>query len=360
MTNQISISQFCIIIVLTTGIKNLVQIVPLILASAGRDAWISVIVGYLLILPFLFIWTFANKKLVGISIFDWIEMNYSKVFRQIVVLLFVAFLLVEGFTTVMETTSWTNNTYLIHTPKLVVALAVLGSSLYISYGKLKVVAICGGVLIPFVIVLQIFVAIGTIKDSNYLLLLPILIENRWLDVFQGALFVFASMAEIIILLMMLQHQIIKKVTFKHLFFLSFVIFIVTIVPVIDTIAIFGAEEALRIKYPVFLIWRILGIGEYFNHLDFLSIYQWLAGTFIRLALILYLITNAFNMKKPLIIQMLICIFYLFLIIAPISDMQIFSFLQHYYYLSYSIFAVAVTILLFLLIKLKNRMSASDR
>src|SRR5690606_8083866 len=360
MTNGISVSQFCILIVLTTGIKNLVDIVPLTLASAGRDAWISVIVGYLLILPFLYLWTSANKQLQHVSIFDWIETNYNKVFRVIVVIFFVAFLLIAGLVTVMETVSWTNNTYLLRTPRLVVGLAILCSSLYISSGKLKVIAICAGVLFHVVLVLQIFVAVVTIKDSNYLLLLPVLIENKWLDVFQGALFVFASMTEIIILLMMLQHQIKERVTFKHLFFLSLLLFIITIGPVIDSIAIFGSTEALRIKYPVFLIWRIVGIGEYFNHLDFLSIYQWLAGTFIRLALILYLVTNAFNIKKPIIIQAIICILYLFFIIAPISDMQIFAFLQHYYYLAYSIFTIIVVVLLFLLIKLKNRRSSYDK
>ncbi|PAV28677.1 hypothetical protein CIL05_15405 [Virgibacillus profundi] len=359
MARQISISQFIIIFLLSTGLSNHVLVVPLIIDVAGRDAWISVIVGFLMIIPFLFIVLYVTKQLKNTSVFEWLEVTYSNTIRKIVAGLLVIFLFIAGFTTAWETVSWTHDTYLLNTPMLVVAFSILAASLYIA-GRVNVIAICAGILLPFVVFLGVLVAVGTIPDKNYSLILPVLVEQNWTDVFKGSIYVFGSLSEIFMLIM-LQHQIMRKVAFRHLFLLSFVLFILVMGPLLGSIAIFGVEEAGKIKYPAFLQWRILSIGQYFNHLDFFSIYQWLSGSFIRLALILYLIAKAFKFKKPIIIQVLICILYLVLISAPISDMQFVAILKDYFYLTTCIFAIVMTVFLAILVrKSKNRMTENEK
>ncbi|OZU87646.1 hypothetical protein CIL03_16295 [Virgibacillus indicus] len=359
MANQISIPQFFFIFLLSTGLSNHVLIVPLIIDAAGRDSWISVIVGYLISIPFLLLLLAVTKQLKNTSVFEWLETNYSNTLRKIIALLLFIFLIITGFITVTETVSWTNDTYLPHTPMLVVAFAILAASLYIS-GNIKVIAICAGLILPFVVAFGIFVAVGTIPAKNYSLILPVLVENDWMDVLKGSLFIFGSTTEIFMLIL-LQHHIIKKVTFRHLFLLSFFLFILTIGPLLGSMAVFGPEEAGELKYPAFLQWRILSIGQYFNHLDFFSIYQWLSGSFIRLALILYLIKETFKFRKPFIIQVIVCILYLLLLLAPISDEQFFVFLKDYFYLGTSCFAILMIVFMFLLIKKsRNRVSAGEK
>lgn len=118
------------------------------------------------------------------------------------------------------------------------------------------------------------------------------------------------------------------------------------------------------RYPAFFQWRIFGIGNFFNHLEFLSIYQWTSGHFIRLALTLFLIAQAFNIRKKkhrLFIQLLICILYLALMLAPISLENLFSFLTNYYYAVSSIFGVVLTLFIAILIKTsKNRTKSYEK
>ncbi|MFS0590143.1 endospore germination permease [Cytobacillus horneckiae] len=356
---RITITQLFAIFLLSTGLSNHVIVIPILLNSSGRDAWISVIIGYILILAFSLLILRITRQLQTVSLFEWITTNYSKVLSMIIAVLIATFLVVTGWISLKETVMWTHQTYLLNTPVFFIAFFILGSSIYISYGKLNIIAICAGVLLPLVVLFGIFVAIGTIPDKDYHLITPVLVENGWLDVLHGSLFAFGSAIEIF-LLIMLQHQVTKKLKFRHLIFLVVFLSILTIGPLLGSIAIFGVEEAADIRYPAFFQWRILGIGNYFNHLDFLSIYQWTSGNFIRLAIILYLITQAFSIKKKktrLMIQLGICVLYILLIIAPISDEQFLMFLSHYYYIYSSIFGVFIILFLALLITMsKNKVS----
>ncbi|WP_379599940.1 GerAB/ArcD/ProY family transporter [Oceanobacillus profundus] len=363
MKNPISVSQFFFIFLISTGLSNHVLVIPLLIDAAGRDAWISVFVGYFISIPFLLLMVYVTKHFKSISIFEWLETNYNKAFRRIIAVLISIFLFITGFITLKETVTWTHETYLQDTPMLVVGISILATSLYISYGKLNVIAICAGVLLPFVVLFGLLVTIGTIPNKNYSLITPVLVENGWVDIINGSIFVFGSLLEIF-LLIMIQHEIARRVTFKHILLLSFFLFILTLGPLIGSIAVFGADEAGRLRYPAFLQWRILNIGQYFNHVDFLSIYQWLSGSFIRLALILYLITRAFPFKKKkqrIIAQAVICILYLMLVLAPISDEHFSLFLKDYFYPGTGAFAVVMILFLTLLIKTsKNGMETDEK
>jgi len=359
MAKKISIPQFFFIFLLSIGISNHVLVVPLIIDAAGRDSWISVIAGYFLSIPFLFLLLSVTKQLKNKSILDWLETNYSNTLRNLIAVSFLIFFIITGFITVKEIVTWTNDTYLPYTPMIVVAFAIIAASLYISR-KINVIGICAGILFPFVVAFLILVTVGNIPSNNYSLILPVLVENDWMDVLKASFFIFASTTEIFMLIM-LQHHITKKVTFRHLFLLCFILLIATIGPLIGTIAIFGPEEAGKLNYPSFFQWRVLSIGQYFNHLDFFAIYQWLSATFIRLALILYLIKEVFNFRKPIIIQLIVCALYLLFMMIPISDGQFFVFLKDYFYLGMSIFAIAIISLISLLMKKsRNRVSANEK
>lgn len=363
MGYKISVSQVFYIFLLSTGLSNHVLVIPLLIDAAGRDAWISVLIGYLISIPFLLILLYVMKNLKNISLFDWLKSTYSAAFSRIIATLIAIYLLIVGWITLKETVTWTHETYLLNTPVLVIGLSILASSIYISYGKINVIAICAGVLLPLVIVLGCFVAIGTIPAKDYSFITPVLVENTWWDVGKGSIFVFGSLVELV-LLVILQDRVSKRIKFPHLLLLSLFLIILTLGPLLGSMAVFGPEEVERLRYPAFLQWRILSIGTYFNHLDFLSIYQWLSGSFIRLALILYLITKVFEMqskKGRIVIQSVICVLYLVFISIPISDEQLAFFLRKYFYSGSSIFAVMVLLILAIFIKKsKNRVSANEK
>ncbi|NGP45077.1 endospore germination permease [Bacillaceae bacterium SIJ1] len=354
--SRITMPQLFAIFLLSTGLNNHVIVIPVLIRAAGRDAWISILIGYALILILSPLFLYVLRQFRDQSLFDWLSENYSDRISKLMAALISIFLFIAGWITLKETILWTNETYLFYTPMVVIALLILASSLYISFGKLNIIAICAGILLPLVVLFGVFVALGTIPDKQYQLVAPVLVENDWFDVFHGAVYSFGSIMELLFLVL-LQHQVVQQIKFKHFIALLIFLMILTVGPLIGTIAIFGVDEAANLRYPAFFQWRIVGIGNYFNHLDFLSIYQWLSGIFIRLALILYLITHSFKVtdtKKRFRIQLTIAIVYLLSIMAQISDEQFLSFLSRYYYLGSGIFGISFVLLLFVFIKIPKR------
>ncbi|PAD66211.1 hypothetical protein CHH83_25225 [Bacillus sp. 7586-K] len=360
---KINITQLFSIFILSIGLTNHVIIIPFLINAAGRDAWISVIISYVLTLLFSLILLYVTKKIQSVSIFEWISSKYSKLLSRTIAVLLVIYLSITGFITLKETVLWINETFLFNTPVVVISLFILTASIYISYGKINVIAICAGVILPLVILFGLFVAIGTTPDKNYKLITPVMVENGWKEVFHGSLFAFGSAIEII-LLIFLQHHVDRKLRFLHILLLITFLCILTVGPLLGSISTFGVEEAGRLRYPVFFQWRIFGIGNYFNHLDFFSIYQWLSGTFIRMSMILYMITQPFDIKKKkqrFYIQAFICVIYLIVIVLPISNEDFFTFLSRFYYFGSISFGVFITVFIAYLIKTStNRMSTNEK
>ncbi|MFS0883088.1 GerAB/ArcD/ProY family transporter [Metabacillus niabensis] len=360
---KINITQLFTIFILSMGLTNHVIVIPFLINAAGRDAWISVIIGYILTLLFSLLLLYVTRKFQSVSIFEWISSTYSRLLSRVIAFLLFIYLTITGFITLKETVLWINETFLFNTPVVVVSLFILTASIYISYGKINVIAICAGVVLPFVIIFGLFGAIGTIPDKNFTLITPVLVENGWKEVIHGSLFAFGSAIELI-LLIFLQHRVDRELKFLHILLLIIFLSILTVGPLLGSISTFGVEEAGKLRYPAFFQWRILGIGNYFNHLDFFSIYQWLSGAFIHISMILYMITLPFDIKKKkqrFYIQAFICVIYLIVITLPISNEEFFTFLSRFYYIGSIFFGVFITVFIAFLIKTStNRVSTNEK
>src|SRR5690606_22187538 len=137
------------------------------------------------------------------------------------------------------------------------------------------------ILLPFVIVFGDFVMTANLPAKNYSLILPIA-EHGWQPVFLGGLYVGGGLVELIVILL-LQQELKKKVALWKLWLLSLFLVLLVFGPVLGAIAEFGPAEAARLRYPAFEEWRLVTIGNYIRHVDFFSIFQWLSGAFVRIA-----------------------------------------------------------------------------
>ncbi|MCM3761365.1 spore germination protein [Alkalihalobacillus oceani] len=351
MRRKITITQLFSIFLLSTGFSNHVILTPILIGSAGRDSWLSVLIGYGFMLLFSILLVYVTGRFQEKSCLQWISMTVGKVGSRIIAFFLLIYLFVTGWTSIEETVNWTSETYLLNTPELVLALGFLLPSFFIAYHHLNLLAICAGIILPFVIILGVFVSIGTMIDKNYELITPFLVENRWQDVLHGSVYVIGSGVEIFLFIFM-QHEIRRTITFFHLALLNTFLAVLTAGPLIGSIAIFGVHEAKNIRYPSFFQWRLLRIGDYFNHVDFLAIYQWSAGNLMRIALVLYLITHLLSIKekkKRILVQLCICLMFIILILLPISNEMLLSFL-HLYYIMGAVFGCLLTGCIALFIK----------
>ncbi|UVI28329.1 endospore germination permease [Paenibacillus spongiae] len=351
---QISIWLAFSIMLLSGGLVSHVQAIPILLGVAGRDAWVAVLVGTPLFLLWVLLFFYILKQIQGQRLPDWIAREYGVVVSWIFRIGAVLLLFTMGTYTLEDTTTWAVVTYMQQTPlSVIVVVGVLVSALAAGKG-LQSIAMTSSILLPVVIVLGYFVMSANTKYKNYHVLFPVL-ENGWMPVLQGAFYSVAGLIEIWVL-MLYQHHLKKKLRWWQMFLLGLFLVMMTIGPTIGAITEFGPMEAAKQRNTAFEQWKILRLGQLFQHVDFLSIYQWLCGAFARVSLSLYLITDLLNVRKPskrywtiLTISAAMSI----IAIQPWSDSQRLAFMTYIQFPASFIFIMVTTLLLALAVLIKQ-------
>lgn len=332
VTNKISVLQALFIVIMAVGFTNHVIIIPLLLQVGMRDSWISVLCAYLLLNVWVLIPYFIAKSISGISLIDWLKQRFGTWISRFIIWPFALYLLSMAAITLKETTTWVNNTYLPQTPKSVVALSFILICLFIAESGLRTIAIATGILLPFVWILGYFVMTTNIPYKDYSKLFPVLTQGTE-PVVQAMIYAGGGFIEIVILLFF-QHRIARPLRLPIWILLAFILVGLTLGPLLGAIATFGPVEAANQRYPAFEQWRLVVIGKYIAHVDFLALYQWLSGAFIRIALALYIIMDwvkPVNRTSKRRLLMLLLLLLLAAVLIPVSDIQYADWLKNVYY-----------------------------
>ena len=331
---KISIVQTVIILMLSNGLMTHVIINPMLLDSAGRDSWISIMISFFIFIPwFVFVAIFMKKSRQQ-KLLPWLISRTNPIIAWILIIpMFIQLYLIGG-TTIFHTATWTFASYLPSTPKLVLVITLALVSFYCARVGLTSIAIASGILLPFVVFLGIFVSITNMPQKDYARLTPML-EHGWGPVFNGLVFIGGGVTELIIIIFM-QHHLKSKVRMWQLLLIGAILVYISLGPIIGAITEFGPSEASKQFQSPYEQWRLLKLGEYIEHLDFLSVFQWLAGATIRISLVQYLLGDMLPFKNQVTrtrFLLLITTSYILLSLLPISQ-------DEFYQWSYRIFVPA--------------------
>lgn len=339
---------FCAII-LAVGLMNHVLVIPPLLQVAKRDAWLVTII----IIPPLLLWIcliyYMMKRMNQASLLTWLNRYYGQWTAWAIRAFFILYLFSIAAITIKETTVWTKVSYLTRTPISVLVLTLLIVCFFAARWGIKTITIASGILLPFVIVFGDFVMSANLPKKDYSLLLPVL-ENGWMPIWRGTIFIGSGLAELITILL-LQHTLHTRMRLWWMMILALFLVLLVLGPVTGAIAEFGPYEAADLRYPAYEEWRLVSIGKFIQHVDFLSIYQWLSGAVIRISIAIYLLVDLIPVRTNKARMLwLISVFALLFIISilPISDIMYLDFLRTVYF-PVSLCAVLIlTIILFFL------------
>ncbi len=336
---------------LAIGITNHVIIVPLILQSALRDSWISA----LLAIPAVIVWTIVVywvMKLTGQqSLFRWFRSHYNSVIAWIVILPLVLLCMMMLFVTIRDTTIWTKVTYLPKTPYPVTVVLFVASGMVAAAAGIRTISIAAGILLPAVVVFGLFVMSVNFQFKDYDYLFPILTRDA-ASILRGTQYTLGGLVEFILLLGLQQH-LRKRFRLSALLVLTLAVTGLVFGPLLAAITIFGPFEAADQRYPAFEQWRMVMIGKFISHLDFLSIYQWLSGSLIRVALAYYLLFDLLQLTRSKWKLPLMTLIGVLLVAvssdARISDTNFFHFIGKHYFPNVMLIFYAFPFILLLLI-----------
>lgn len=295
--DSISVIHFILLSMTFIGLKNHVTILPPLLSHAGRDGWASVLLSTFFLLFWVFLLLYIHKKTNQKEIKQLLGEQIGKVWSTIFhVILAIFFMLLAAFT-MRETLQWINATFLIETPILSLLIIYVVLCIMLASTSLRTILITNAIVLFGVVIFGFFVAIVNIQVKDYVLLLP-LFEHGFQPVLKGMIYPASGTIEVVFLLF-LQHKMKGRLRFIHYLIIIGILTILTLGPLLGAITEFGPDEAIKQRFPAYEEWGLVSIGRFIEHLDFLSIYQWLTGAFIRVGLILYIVIHLFDFhRKP--------------------------------------------------------------
>ncbi|HHY22526.1 MAG TPA: endospore germination permease, partial [Bacilli bacterium] len=293
--SKITLLQLLLLFITAVGLMDHVTVLPFLLEASGRDSWLTVLLTggvFLLWTPLIFL---IAKKTNQQPIYLWLNEHYNRFISTTLMFFTTAYFLFFSAITVYELATWTLVTYLPETPSIIIILIFSLACLLLSITNIETIAIVNGILLPLVIIFGIFVALGNIPNKDYILLFPIL-EHGFEPIIKGSVYAGAGFFEMF-MIVFAHHKINGEMRLKPLLLTSIGFISLMLGPTIGAITEFGPAGAMNLSFPAYEEWSLLSFGRFIEHVDFLSIYQWFTGAFIRVSLGLYLISEVFQIKQ---------------------------------------------------------------
>ncbi|WP_458354632.1 endospore germination permease [Peribacillus frigoritolerans] len=345
---KISSIQTVSIFFLSIGLLNHVMLIPFLLSTGGRDSWFFSILTIGLVPVWAYILSRIIKNMNNQSLTKWLENRFGNPIKNIVLFFIVIYLISLVLATTKETIDWITTSFLFETPSLAIIIPFTLLCIFLAHSGMRSIAICSSVLLPIVVILGIFVATGNIPTKDYSHLLP-LFENGYFHGVKAMKYSGYGLAELI-LIAFFQEKLTDKISRKVLVFICLGLVFLLLGPLTAAIAEFGPTLAEAMRYPAYEQWRLLTIGKYIEHTDFFSIYQWLAGAYIRVSLALFLITEVLNRKtEKMKVGILFAVGFLMVVISivPFSNFKFLHVTQTFYYPGAFYFLLLLSAFLFI-------------
>jgi spore germination protein KB len=126
-----------------------------------------------------------------------------------------------------------------------------------------------------------------VKEHSFLF--PVLIHGYG-PVLKGTAVILSGNADLVVLLL-LRYHLKKSYSFIHMLVLTMFLSFLVIGPVIGSISSFGPNVAANLRFPALEQWRLVTLGSYVSHLDFLAVFQLLSGITIKVTLCFVLLSD---------------------------------------------------------------------
>ncbi|OHR69533.1 hypothetical protein HMPREF3291_00435 [Bacillus sp. HMSC76G11] len=318
------------LMIMSSGLVNHVLIIPLILSAAGRDSWLSVVVSIVPYIIWILIIGAVIKKIGNQNFLEYLKTRLGRVPVFLLTMILILYFYLNAAVTFRDTLTWTKTNYLMNTPLLVLCILLGLLCFFGTYKGIQELSIVTMIALPMVVAFGCFIAIGNIQHKDYSMLLPIA-EHGTRPIIKGTTYVFSGLTELSTLLFLV-HYTNKPLKWKHIFLVAFILMGLMIGPLMAAIAEFGPYEASNLRYPAFEQWKLLTLSREITRMDFLSIFQWISGAFIRISLLMYLVTHLIkNTKYRIWIVSLLYIIAIVYTLAPISNLVIFRYLYYYFF-----------------------------
>lgn len=252
--------------------------------QAEGAAWISVLISYILAIPFGILVVWLGNKFPGKNIFQIAEVLIGKLPSKLIA--FVGFFSMLYFTALIERLKGFlfTSSAMSKTPAIVFIIGCAILSVYLLRSGVEVLARFNEISFTLVLLAIIFTCIFSFPLMTFSNIQP-LVAGGIMPIYLGVKEIIGINLEYVMLLAVLLpyindvKQTYGEVT-KAVFFGGLILTFVTL----TTILVLGATDTARTVMPVLTLSRLLLIGDFIRGLEALLLMPWTAAIFMEIAL----------------------------------------------------------------------------
>ncbi|MFD0586572.1 endospore germination permease [Paenibacillus sp. GCM10027627] len=353
--------QIVFLLLLSIGISNHVLIIPHLIQATGRDAWVSIVAGYFILLLWSALLYRVLKSMRTFTFNDWLKAKSGQTGFWLIGGSLLLYFLIAGSMIIYDTSQNVNIYFLPETNRLVIILTFVLVSYFTVYAGLQTLIYVSVLLLPIVWLLGMSVSMLTMGSKDYGMIKPLMAEGFHAQL-DGSIIVFGGSIDLLVLLL-LQHRMKKPINYAT-FFIALTILVGLILgPSIGSITAFGPDQASEMRFPAFEQWRLVMVGQYISHVDYLAVFQLLAGSIVRTGLCIHLISEIIVIRSKKWRQIALITGTLVMsapALLDISDIKMQDWIHLYFYNSSMVWGIAVTLALFAISFVKKGKGARQK
>lgn len=331
--------------------------------EAKKDVWLALILGFMLDIPVLWVYSKLLNLLPGKNIYELCLTAFGKVIGTLTSLFFVWFSLHLGALVLFDFNIYINEVGLTETPELVVSIILLAMCVLAGKYGVRVLGRWGNFFFKVVVLLVVFIPLFSIQNMKPQNLLPVF-QNGLKPVFTGAIsaygFPFGESVVFLPIMAMLQE---KKSYFRVYFAGTLISALLLLITTLTNILVLGPYQLGISYYPTYITVSLISIGDFFQRIQILVSILFLLSGFVEISICVISaskgLSNIFNLKsyKLLLIPCAILIINLYYIVFEneIESARLMPGFDHYY----KIFITALLPLI-ILIAAKFRLKKGDK
>jgi spore germination protein KB len=253
--------------------------------EAGRDSWISVIIGTLSSLLLMLIVLKLGLKYPGKTLLQYSCDILGRPLGKVVGFIYIYYFIGKTKAVTRELSEILVTAFNPETPLAIYSLITLLVALYAVSEGLEVIARLNQVLLPLGFFIIIFITIVNIPEMDLKNYLPILAEGV-VPPLRGALLIQSWLLESFVVLQLIPY-VREQERIKKYVLVSILVISLGLMFGVSIIAVFGPLTG-RLLYPALEFVRYGKIGKYIQNLDITIMGLWITGIFIKIALFIYL------------------------------------------------------------------------
>lgn len=344
----------CILIIFIIGSSLIIGIG----GDAKNDAWISGIVGIIMAIPMLLVFSRILSLFKGKDLFDILNITFGKVIGKIVAILYIWYAFHLGALVLRNFGEFINTVALPETPMLV---SLLGLGLMCIIAMRLGIEVLGRTttyFLPLLIFIMVAVQLLAISQLHLNYIKPIL-GNGLIPVLKGGFSAFSfPFAETVLFIGVFSSLQTKKSPYKVYFCGILISAIILIITTIRNIAILGNRVG-SFYFPSYEAVSMISIGDFLQRIEATVSVVFILGAFIKGSICLLVVCKGigkmFNLKdyRSIVIQTgLLMIYFSYTIYDNIMQMSYWAFKVYAYYAFP--FQVILPIIIWIAAEIKER------